>query len=408
MPIPTTRVELGFDGNGPGPFFVLDDPVAGVLDNTSYVLAGPYFQDVSEYVIQVSTNRGKSRALDRYQAGQVAVSFNNRNRYFDPTYTASPFYGQIVPRRDVRIFSNNLEVFYGTIEDWDLAYSPSGDSIANLSAYDGFAFLTNQTLAGATNTVQLSGARINAILDDPGVNWPVAQRAIDTGVETMQADVVEAASNALQYLQLVETSEPGELFIAKSGSLTFKDRSSVAPSSSAPVLADDGSGINYSSVRVVYGSELLFTQTELTRLGSSYLAQGNDLTSQEVYGIRTLVSSDLLHNSDAALQTLADYLVSEYGRPEYRFEAVEIVMSQVSLANQNLLLGLELGSVCKIVFTPNNIPPAITEFAKIISISHSTDGIEHRMVLGLGTLNTDVFVLDDAAFGILDAGRLSF
>lgn len=408
MPIPTFKVELGFDGNGPGPFFVLDDPVAGVLDNTSYVLAGPYFQDVSQYVIQVRTNRGKSRALDRYQAGQVSIDFNNRNRYFDPTYTASPFYGQIVPRRDVRVFANDLEVFYGTIDDWDLVYSPNGDSIASLSAYDGFAFLSQQTLAAGTNTVQLSGARINALLDDPGVEWPVAQREIGTGVEVMQADEVEAGTNALQYLQLVETSEPGELFIAKSGSLTFLDRSSAAPSSSAPVLADDGSGINYSSVRVVYGSELLFTQTELTRLGSSYLAQGNALTSQEIYGIRTLSSDNLLHNSDAALQNLADYLVAEYSQPEYRFEAVEIILSQVSLDNQNLLLGLELGSVCKVIFTPNGIAPAITEFAKIISISHQTDGIEHRMVLGLGTLNTDVFVLSDAAFGILDAGRLGF
>jgi hypothetical protein len=408
MPIPTTRVELGFDGNGPGPFFVLDDPVAGVLDNTSYVLAGPYFQDVSEYVINIRTNRGKSRALDRYQAGQVGIDFNNRNRFFDPTFTASPFYGQIVPRRDVRIYANNLEVFYGTIDDWDLLYSPSGDSIASLSAYDGFAFLSQQTLAAATNTVQLSGARINAVLDDPGVNWPVGQRAIDSGVETLQADVVDAGTNALQYMQTVETTEPGELFIAKSGNLTFLDRSSVAPSSAAPVLADDGTGINYSSVRVVYGSELLFTQTELTRVGSTYLAQGNDFTSQEVYGIRTLTSDNLLHNSDAALQTLANYLVNEYSRPEYRFEGVEVILSQVSLANQNLLLGLELGSVCKVIFTPNGIAPAITEFAKIISISHASDGIEHRMVLGLGTLNTDVFVLDDAAFGILDAGRLSF
>lgn len=408
MPIPTTKVELGFDGNGPGPFFVLDDPVAGVLDNTSYVLAGPYFQDVSTYVNRISTNRGKSRALDRYQAGQVNVVFNNRNRYFDPTYTASPFYGQIVPRRDVRIWANDIMVFYGTVEDWDLEYSPNGESIAALSAYDGFAFLSQQTLSAATNSVELSGARIGKILDDAGVAWPSAQRAIDTGVETLQADVVEAGTNALQYLQLVETTEPGELFMSKTGNLTFKDRSSVAPSSSAPVMSDDGTGINYASIRVVYGSELLFTQTELTRLGSATIVQGNDTISQEVYGIRTLSESDLLHNSDTALQNLANYLVGEYSRPEYRFEAIEIVMSQVSTVNQNILLGLDLGSVCKVVFTPNGISPAITKFAKIIAVAHSTDGIEHRMTLGLGTLNTEGFVLSDTAFGILDTGRLGF
>lgn len=403
------KVELGFDENGPGNFFILDDPVAGVLDNPSSVLGGgSFFYDVSAYVQQINVSRGKSRALDRYQAGNVSVTFNNRNRYFDPTFEASPFFGQIVPRRDIRVWANDVIVFYGTVDDWNLDYSPSGDSTATCAAYDGFAFLAQQTLTAATNPVELSGARVNRVLDDTGVAWPSAQRTIDAGNETLQGDEVSPADNALTYLQTIESSEPGELFIGKDGSLVFQDRNRAFSSDIVPTLSDDTSGIKYSNVRVVYGSELLFTQSELTRKGSSTIVQANDLTAQAEYGVRTLSLADLLQNTDEALGVLATYYVSLYAQPEYRFDQVEIILSQLATVDQTKILGLELGSVVKVVFTPNGVAPAIEKYARVISIGHTASLVEHRVVLGLGTLNATLFQLDDVAFGILDTGTLAF
>lgn len=409
MALPVEKVELGFDASGPGNYFTLDDSVKGVLDNIDYVLAGgTNFYDVSAYVQSINVSRGKSRDLDRYNAGQVSVTFDNRNRYFDPTFTASPFYGQIVPRRDVRIWSNGRIVFYGTTDDWNLDYSPSGESTATLSAYDGFTYLANQTLTSQTYTSQLSGARVSAVLDDSSVAWPVAQRSIDTGDETLQGDAVTAENNALAYLQQIETSEPGELFIAKNGDLRFIARNSVTPSSGVPTLADDVTGIRYSSVRVIYGSELLYTQAELSRKGSSTTVQINDTSAQGTYGIRTLSEQELLLNSDDRLVEFGTYLLGQYNEPEYRFDAVDVLFSQLTTAEQNTLLDLELGSVCKVVFTPNNVPPQIVKYAKVISINHQATLTEHKMTLGLGTLQANTFVLDDLAFGILDTGILAF
>lgn len=403
------KVELGFDENGPGNFFLLDDPVAGVLDNASYVLGGgSFFYDVSAYVQQINTSRGKSRALDRYQAGNVSVVFNNRNRFFDPTFVASPFYGQIVPRRDIRVSANGTVVFVGTVDDWNLDYTPNGDSTATCSAYDGFAFLAQQTLTAATNPVELSGARVNRVLDDVGVAWPAGARSIDVGNETLQGDAVTPADNALSYLQTIEASEPGELFIGKDGSLVFQDRNRVFPSTTVPLLTDDNTGIKYSNVRVVYGSELLFTQSELTRKGSATIVQANDLTAQAEYGVRTLSLDGLLQNSDTALGQLAIYLVGLYAQPEYRFDQVEVILSELSVTDQGKILGLELGSVVRMKFTPNGVAPAIDRYARVISISHTVSLVEHRVVLGLGTLNATLFQLDDVAFGILDSGTLAF
>jgi hypothetical protein len=409
MPAVVEKVELGFDESGPGNFFILDDDVQGVLDNTGYVLGGgSFFYDVSAYVTQISVNRGKSRALDRYQSGVVNVQFNNRTRYFDPTFVASPFYGQIVPRRDVRITANNELVFLGTTEDWNLDYLPNGDSTATVSAADGFAFLSGQTLPAGTNPVELSGARVSRVLDSAGVDWPAGARTIDTGTATLQADSVTPADNALQYLQLIESSEPGELFIGKNGNLVFQDRNKVFPSGAVPLLTDNASGITYSQVRVVYGSELLFTQSEVTRKGSSTIVQANDLSAQSDYGVRTLTLDGLLQNTDDALVELATYYVSLYAQPEYRFDQVEIILSQLSLVNQNNILALDLGSAVQVQFTPNGIAPAITKFARVISISHTASLVDHKVVLGLGTLNATLFQLDDVAFGILDTGTLAF
>jgi hypothetical protein len=408
MALPAVRVELAFNEKGPGNFFTLGDLTKGVLGNLTFVLAGgTNFFDVTADLESVTISRGKSRSLDRYQAGNLVVNFNNRNRYFDPTYVDSPYFGQIVPRRDIRIWVNNLIAFVGTIDDWDLQYSPSGESTATASAYDGFNFLAGQTLTAGTYSSQKSGARVAAVLADASVAWPFGS-VVDTGSATLQGDAVTAEDNALQYLQLVESTEPGDLFVARDGKLTFYDRAKVFPSATAPVLTDSGSGIEYSQIRVTYGSELLYTQAELTRKGDSTVVQANDLSAQDLYGIRVLSSEGLLSNSVADLGELAIYYVGQYSQPEYRFEQVEVILSQLSVTDQNTLLGLDLGSVCKVVFTPNGVGSPIEKYAKVISIAHNSNTLEHRMSIGLGTLAANSFVLDDVGFGILDVNVLGW
>jgi len=92
MAKPVQKVEIGFDltENNVGPYFRLDDPIAGVLDGTDYVLGGTIFFDVTSAVKQFTIRRGKSRQLDRYSTGQARISFNNNNRDFDPEYESSP------------------------------------------------------------------------------------------------------------------------------------------------------------------------------------------------------------------------------------------------------------------------------------------------------------------------------
>jgi hypothetical protein len=403
---PVQKVELGFDilSSGLGPYFILDDPVKGVLDNTEYLLAGVLFFDVTSLVQSVAIQRGKNRQLDQFDSGLANIVFNNNDRTFDPEYALSPYAGQIVPKRQVRISSGGIVQFAGLVDDWNLTYAPNGDSTASAACSDATSSFATQTIATRTNAVQKSGERINAILDLPEINWPLTLRDVDTGLMTLGADTIADNTNALTYLRLVERSEPGAFFIGKSGNVIFRDRI-AAPTSQGVTLADDGTGIKYQSLRVQYGSELLANEIVVSSEISSYEVTTLDLTSIDTYGIFNLTRTGLLINANGDVDELAEFYANKYSQPEYRFESVEVLLDELTDQEQSDLLGLEIGDVVEIKFTPNGIAPAISKYAEIIRIDNSIDLDNHIMSLGFSTLDFALLVLDDAQFGKLDSGN---
>ena len=408
MAVPNTTVEIGFDLSSlGGPFFTLDDSVQGVLDNTEFTLGGTLFYDVSEFLLGVQVNRGKSRELDRYNAGQSSVLLDNRARTFDPLYTSSPYFGQIVPHREIRIKSNGSAVFYGVVDDWNLDYSPNGDNTASAFSSDGFTLLATQSLTAHTATSELTGARVNAVLDRSEVSWPASTRNVETGKATLQGDIVDEGTNVLEYLQIVEKSEPGSVFIGKDGYFNFQQRTQDISSTAVKTFADDGTGINFNNLQVVYGSEQLYNKIVITRANGT-AQTANDTDSQNQYGISTLDQDNLLLNTDIASAELAAFLLSRYSEPEYRFEALEIELANLSTAQQNEVLSLELTDVVRVKFTPNGIGSAIDQYALITGVTHRTNSVSHSVTIGLSTLDYANFILDDSVFGVLDTSRLGF
>lgn len=407
------KVEFGFDTStgGFGNTFVLDDPVRGQLDNSDYVLGGVLFVDVSQYLKDIQIRRGKSRDLDRYTAGQASVSLDNRSRAFDPTFAASPYYGNIVPKREVRISYGTAVIFRGIVDDWNLNYDLNGDSTAEAVCSDGFTQLNNQTLNAGTATAQYSGARINAILDDVNVQWPAVRRNIADGQMMLGADAIAEGQNVLQYLQLVETSEPGEFFIGKNGDATFIDRAGNAPSSTGSVvLADDpAQGILFRDCSVNYGSELLYNQIVVNRVGGA-IVQADDIGSQTEYGINTLTYNDLLIASDTDVEMYATYLASIYANPEFRFDAVNIKLEALGSGNAATIANIELGDIVKVIYTPNGIAPAIERWCKVIrqDINYDYQASSTVVTLGFSTISITPLVLDDPVFGIIDENVLGF
>jgi hypothetical protein len=405
MAMPIEKVEVGFDTSfsGAGNFFVLDDATKGQLDNTSYPLGGLTFIDVTDRVRNFSISRGRSNLFSAFPAGQLNVEFNNHDRAFDPLYAQSPFAGNIVPRREIRVTTADSVQYTGWIDDWGFSYLPNGDSVAEAIAYDATSIISGQTLAAGTPTAQLSGPRVENILDQ--INWSPEERNIETGVATLSNAVIDANTNAMNYLQTIALSEPGLVFVDKIGRLTFLDRT-TAPTSTG-LVQFGGTGIPFQSVDVSYGSDNLYNEVVLDRVGGG-TATATDTQSVADYGLRTLSQSGLLLNTDLALAELALVLAQQYSQPEYRFSSLEVAIHKLDPAEQEDVLGLELGSVAKIVFTPNGIGDAIQRFVQVISINHTVNPQNHFIEFGFQSLDAAYLVLDDAEFGKLDLYSLSW
>jgi hypothetical protein len=402
MANPGTRVYVLVDMD-PSQFsyFTLDDSVKGELDG-AYGLGGPSLYDVSNFLVSINIDRGKSRELDRFTAGHATITFNNDNRWFDPFYVDSPYYGKILPKTLIVIETNGVRQFTGYIDDIDFTYELGTKSYAILKCVDAFMLLTATQLDEFTPSEEYSGDRITTILNRPEVAWPLADRDLETGVQLLAADQISQNTNALSYLQTIEESEPGVIFINKGGQIAFRDRINVPPLIDTLVFALDGraEAVPFSDVEVVYGSENLYNRVVITRTnGTAQIAEDTD--SQAIYGIQTLSADNLLMATDSAALDLAQYFVGIYAEPELRFSKIGVTLQDKSTSDQDEILNLEINDIVKIVYTPNNVGDPIIQNALITGIRHEVGISFHKVYFDFGRATQIPFILDDATYGRL-------
>lgn len=114
-------------------------------------LASIVWTDVSAYVRNVSTNRGRSSELDTFQTGSASITLSNADRRFDPEHAAGPYYGALTPLRPVRIRAQygagaTTNLFFGWIDQWPQQYENPTDATVTVTASDGFKVLNLITL----------------------------------------------------------------------------------------------------------------------------------------------------------------------------------------------------------------------------------------------------------------------
>lgn len=398
------KVQIAFDlsANGVGNWFTLDDATKGVLDGATYVLAGDVLTDVTSDVRSVQIRRGRSRQLSKFTAGNANVTLDNRARKYDPLYASSPYYGSIVPRKQVVIERDGYVLGTFLSEDWNFSYDLSADNTAEVSCVDGLAQLAAYGLPAGTSTSQATGTRVGAVLDTIG--WPTPQRAISTGQATLGADVVAEGDNALTYLQKVEASEPGALFVNRAGAVTFKDRNDLQSFTSGVTFADDGTGIGFQDIEVTYGTEELTNSVTVTYTGGT--ATSVDATSVAAYGTLDATIDSLLSGATDA-QSLADWTVNKYAQPTYRITGLVVNLDGVSTASQVQLLGLDLGDVVYVTWTPNATGSAIAQYCTVEGIEHNATPAAHLVKLTLAKTSAS-FLLDSSTFGVLDTNALGW
>jgi hypothetical protein len=410
MSTPTMQVMVGFQSTtGFGNPFLLNDAFYGVLDTAGRgTLGGVTMVDLTYLVESVNITRGRSRQLDQFNAGTATIAFDNASQILNPSNTSSPYYPFVLPRCPVQILANGIPIYTGLVTDWNLDYDISNQDIMYASCSDQFTVLANQALNAVTPSAELSGARINAVLSLPEINYQGA-RAIDTGSSTLGAYAIAQDTNVLNYLQLVNTSEQGYLFMSANGTLTFKGRSSVLNPVAGATFNTDGTGLPYQTLVNQYGDELLYNYI-VTQSPAGAKQTTSNATSIALYQAQQYALLDLLNSTTTEVAGLGNYLLGKYQNPVLRFTGLSTQMAALSTANQNIILGLDMTSICTVVKNFVVGTPATETQTLIVSgISHNITPGSHIVSYTFESTDGNQYLtLDNTIFGLLNNNLLAF
>lgn len=425
--IPAVRVDL-YTGEVSGDYLTLDDPVRGELDEALYPLydgAGQLTEAIEADSYAYSVRRGRSSEFDDVSVGTLAIEFRNHGGAFVPdslveaglfdedgvlltdenghpltTDWATYGYNIITPGKRVRLYLDEIVVFDGRVEDWELDYDVNGDALARLIAVDALGVLAQTELDAFATTSQTAGERIVAVLDRPEVDFG-ANRDVTTGGGTIGDDAV-TAGNALTYVRKVTYSDLGYTYASRTGLLVFEPRTSITTTVQAQ-FADDGTAIPFAGVKPASMSRYLYNRVSVTRLGGVEQIV-DDLASQTTYGIRSLTLSDMLMNSDVDALNLAGSLLSFYKSPSTRVESLTVNLGSLTDAQRSTVLSLELGDFVSLTWTPKG--------TDAVTLAMRVEGIDHGGTYsGVGQVTLSLspasyfplsFILDSAEFGELD------
>lgn len=410
MTVPVMQVLVGFQSTtGFGTPFQLNDSFYGVLTTAGRgTLGGVTMVDLTSIVESVNITRGRNRQLDQFNSGTATIAFNNQTEILNPTNTASPYYPFVLPRCPVQILANGIPIYTGLVTDWNLDYDISNKDMMYASCADNFTVLANQALNAVTPSSQATGTRINTILDLTEINYQGA-RSIDTGSSTLGAFAIDQDTVCLNYLQQVNTSEQGYLFMSANGTLTFKGRTSVLNPVAGATFNTDGTGLPYQTLINQYGDELLYNYV-ITQSPAGAVQTTSSANSIALYQAQQYALTNLLNSTTTEVAGLGNYLLGKYQNPVLRFTGLSTQLTALSSANQNIALTLDLTSICSVVKNFVQGTPATETQTLIVSgVSHSITPGSHIISYTFESTDGNQYLtLDDAIFGTLNNNLLSF
>jgi hypothetical protein len=400
--------------------FVLDDALKGVLDNTSYVLDGTTeFASVMDSTTSITAKRGRRDIGDTFSAGTMTFTIQDVDGIFNPFDENSPYYDTaeskpgLAPMRQVKLIRYSATdvpelLMSAYVVNYDYNFALGGLDTVTVYCADQF-YLLSQTYLDAFNpSVELSGARINTVLDLPEVDFPALARDIATGTVELGHDAsynVAAGTNVLQYIaQINDTAEFGRLFMSRDGVLTFQNRIGNTISASVADFHDDGTNYKYSGVGISFEADAVVNRAVVTGLNGN-TATATDAGSIATYFIQTdSITNSLLHEQ-GSIDTAASYLLNP--EPEARYTSVETKFLMLTTAQKDTLATLEIGDTITVEKTfPSGA--GTTQLAQELSV----EGIEHYLDFSTGhrvlysTAPTTIvyeLILDNAVYGTLDA-----
>ena len=407
MTQPTVNVLINFSsGASFANAFILDTSTLGGADVLSDAAA--IIVDVSGQVDQISTNRGRQLSAEQFNTGTASVRIIDQNGDFNPQNPASPYSGLLSPMRKLTITGTWLGITYPVFAGYIVSYNTStpqfdGDVVfTTIQCVDAFRLLNNAQFFGVVGAVagELSGARVTKILDSIG--WPSAQRDVDTGQTTMQADS-GTQRTALAALQTVAASEYGAAYIDATGRVTFQDRAVTAGSIGGTItyFADNGTGIPYNNVKWVLDDSQVFNAITISRQGGT-VQSATDAASVAKYFTHSYNSAGLLMQTDAVALDLANAFLASRKETAVRVDSLTLDLNSPNNALVTAALALDFFAPINI-YTTQPLGTYLDKTVQIFAISH--DIRPNKWVTTWGTAEPliDGFILDSSLYGLLDS-----
>lgn len=421
MPWPSVTVEMGLGANPTSSYLVFDDTTRGLFGTGTFAPSGGLWTDISAYVREVETRRGRQRLAEAYQRGTCAVVLDNADGRFSPHNTSGPYYGNLRPECLLRVRvtypGTTYSVFHGYVDSLLPRFGHPDGGECVVKATDAFKVLARfDPLAesAATGAGETVAARLDRILDN--MNWPGGDRDLDTGESTLQATTL--AQNALTEAQLSVDSEGGELFVSADGKVTFRDRHARYEDTTSNTVqatftdANTAGVLHYESLDIPeYDADLVKNEVGIAATGGEQQT-AQDLTSQAKYWVRPWARSDLIFDGGTLeAQHYADKQVFFFKEPEQRIDGIHLRGLSGSPAGLwAAMFGLDFGHRVRVVRTPVS--------GDALDKQLFVEGIEHSMRPGnhfTTTLRTSsatavdasTFIFDHATLGKFDTGRFA-
>lgn len=304
----------------------------------------------------------------------------------------------------------------------DNAVSPSGAApymytgkMDEFAVYNGVALSAAKILSHYQAGVgqwanQDSGTRISRVLDTIG--WSSGARQIDTGDTTVAAVTASLASTkALTYMQLVELTEDGALYMSGDGKVRYWSRSNITKNTTvAATLGNSsaltgGTEIPFQPVPDLQFDDLdLWNEILVTRAGG-FAQKAEDSTSQSAYVRRTQPLDGLLTTTDVESLYRAQYNLDRYSTPYSRIRGV-VLRPLAQTSSTPTILGLDVLS--RITVNRHNSPGGGTDFTQTAIIEKITEDVDAETgdwLLTFGVSPTDArtyWLLGDSVYGVLD------
>lgn len=410
------KIATGFNVDA----FTLDDAIKGVLNNTTYVLDGTTeFASVMDSTTNITVKRGRQDIGDTFSAGTMTFTIQDVDGIFNPFDENSPYYDTaqakpgLAPLRQVQLIrysaTNVPEFLYsGYVVNYDYNFALGGLDTVTVYCADQFYLLSQTYLNEYNVSAQTSGERINSVLSLPEVDFPLAQRNINTGTVNLGHDAsytVPAGTNALQYVtQINDTAEFGRLFMSRAGVLTFEPRIGNTLSASVADFHDDGTNYKYNGIGISFEADSVVNRVVVTGLNGT-TAIASDTASIAQYFIQTnSITNSLLHEQ-TAIDTAASYLLNP--QPEARYTSVETAFLMLTTSQKDTLATLEIGDTITIekTFASGTGTSQLAQELSVEGIEHYLDFSTGHRVLYSTAPTTIVYelILDDATYGTLDS-----